>query len=92
MTNNLIKLSMVRDYRNCGKSFVFNVSESRHIVVDTDRDNKINMIWFHDHNNKNNSVVNYFRALSPVYIEDITRANYLDVRMVCDKEERFQEM
>lgn len=94
MTNNLIKLTKVRDYRkiNCGKSFVFDVTKSKHIVVDTDNDNKINTIWFHDTKNKNNSVVSFFSALSPVFTSDIMRANYLDVRMVCDREAQFQEV
>ena len=68
----MLRLNYVRDYteNGCGKTYKFTVDVNRSILVDTDKDNAINSIWFHD-KREDNSVVAWFTCRALVYIENI---------------------
>ena len=68
----MLRLNYVRDYAEIGYGKVYNfvVDENKSISIDTDKDNAIMSIWFHDIR-EDNSVVEWFTCTALVYIENI---------------------
>lgn len=93
-----IRLNYVRDYgTELGKSFIFSVNENKRISVDTDSDNSIRWVWFHD--DSADKVVGCFTTVGLVYIENITDGVDLDLDkireydyMFTDEDEYIEEM
>lgn len=73
----LIKLDHVRDYtaEGLGKRFHFLVDRNRRITVDTDNDNSVTDIWFHD---SRSDGLSWFAVDGLLYIENIMTGIYLD--------------
>lgn len=69
----MLRLSYVRDYveQGLGKVYYFSVNDDKRIAIDTDNDDYIDSIWFHDYRNDDNSVVAWFSANRHVSIKDI---------------------
>ena len=91
----MLRLNYVRDYAEIGlgKTYKFEVDDNRSIVIDTDKDNVINFIWFHDQREVN-SVVAWFFCTALVYIENIM--SDLEIAIDVDKllsfENCFEDM
>lgn len=91
----MLKLNYVRDYAEIGygKTYNFVIDENKSINIDTDKDNAISSIWFHDRR-VDNSVVDWFICIALVYIENIM--SDLEITIDVDKllsfEECFQDM
>lgn len=69
----MLRLNYVRDYGEIAhgmKTYNFVVDENKSISIDTDKDNAITSIWFHD-KRVDNSVVEWFTCKALVYIENI---------------------
>lgn len=68
----MLRLNYVRDYAKIGHGKVFNfrVDDNKSISIDTDKDNAITAIWFHD-KREDNSVVDWFSCKALVYMENI---------------------
>ena len=86
----MLRLNWVRDYAEigCGKAYHFKVDDNRSIVIDTDKDNAINSIWFHD-KRVDNSVVEWFTCKALVYIENIM--SDLEIAIDVDKLVSFDD-
>ena len=86
----MLRLNYVRDYAEigCGKAYKFTVDANRSIVIDTDKDNAINSIWFHD-KREDNSVVGWFTCKELVYIENIM--SDLEIAIDVDKLVSFDD-
>lgn len=86
----MLRLNYVRDYAKigCGKAYKFTVDDNRSIVIDTDKDNAINSIWFHDYR-EDNSVTAWFSCTALVYIENIM--SDLEIAIDVDKLLSFKD-
>lgn len=76
----MLRLNYVRDYSEmgCGKTFIFKVDDNKSISIDTEKDNAITAIWFHD-KREDNSVVDWFSCNALVYMEDIISDHELTI-------------
>ena len=86
----MLRLNYVRDYAEigCGKAYKFTVDANRSVVIDTDKDNAINSIWFHDYR-EDNSVIAWFICTALVYIENIM--SDLEIAIDVDKLLSFKD-
>ena len=85
-----IRLNYVRDYgTELGKSFIFSVNENKRISIDTDSDNSIRWVWFHD--DRADKVVSCFTTVGLVYIENITDGVDLDLNKIRKYDHMFRD-
>lgn len=91
----MLRLNYVRDYADIelGKTYNFVVDENKSICIDTDKDNAITSIWFHDFR-VDNSVVAWFECTALVYIENIMSdlEIAIDLNKLASFEDDFMDM
>lgn len=86
----MVRLDYVRDFgTEVGKRFCFIVDKNKSIAVDTDRDNSIRWVWFHD--DRADKVVGCFSAVGLVYIENITDGINLDLDKIREYDNMFRD-
>lgn len=85
-----VRLDYVRDFGGeLGKNFYFRVNKNKVICVDTDSDNSIRVVSFHDL--RADKLVGCFMADGLVYIENITDGVNLDLDKIREYDHMFRD-
>lgn len=83
----MVKLERVREFGSAGKVFYFRVNHNRLITIDTEADNSIKWVWFHECDD----IVSSFNAEGLVYVENLTSGIYLDLDKIREYDHMFIE-